>query len=301
MHTYLPEGMNARGLVPSPTPETLRRLMSEGVILELPAAMCDENHNLHVDLDGVSGMIPRNETAIGIESGTVRDIAIISRVGKPICCKITQIGPDGQVTLSRKAAQQEALDHLLKEHRTGDIVPAVVTNLTSFGAFCDIGCGLTALLNIENISVSRIAHGRDRFYIGQQIYAVLQQIDYETGRINLSHKELLGTWEQNATLFQPGQTVTGVVRSVKDYGVFIELMPNLSGLAEASSDLLPGDCVSVYIKSIQPEKMKVKLIVIGKLDCSLLPPKKLRYFQTEGHLDFWQYGIDEIVKSYSIF
>ena len=301
MHTYLPEGMRASGPVTSFTPDILRRCLSDGTILELPAAMCDEHHNLHVDLGGIPGIIPRNETAIGIDTGNLRDIAIISRVGKPVCCKITQIGDDGQVVLSRKAAQLEALAYLKTQCRPGDILPAVVTNLTSFGAFCDIGCGLTALLNIENISVSRISHSCDRFYIGQPIYVVLQQIDFDTGRISLTHKELLGTWEENAALFQAGQTVTGVVRSRKDYGVFIELTPNLSGLAEPTADLSVGQCVSVYIKSIQPERMKIKLIVIGKLDCAKLPAKKLHYFQTEGHLDFWQYGVDALVKSYSVF
>lgn len=70
----------------------------------------------------------------------------------------------------------------------------------------------------------------------------------------MTHKELLGTWMENASWFCPGETVRGTVRSVKEYGSFIELTPNLSGLADAREKLDPGDGVSVYIKSIRPEK-----------------------------------------------
>ena len=113
------------------------------------------------------------------------------------------------------------------------------------------------------------------------------------GRLNLTHRELLGTWSQNAARFSVGETVVGIVRSVKDYGVFIELTPNLSGLAEYRGDLLPGDRVSVYIKAIVPERQKVKLIVIRTLprDRSVPP---LEYFQTEGSVSRWRYDSDPL-------
>lgn len=290
MNSYLPEGMHIHTGRRPRTLDDLRRSMQNDEIITATALLCDAAHNLHVSIGGISGMIDRSEAALGIADGTVRDIAIISRVGKPVCCKVTGISRDGEVQLSRIAAQKEALDYYLATLRPGDILPAVVTNLTSFGAFCDIGCGIIALLGIENISVSRISHGSDRFHEGQQIYVVVQSIDSDTGRISLSHKELLGTWEENAARFQAGQTVTGIVRSVKDYGVFIELAPNLSGLAEASTELKPGDAVSVFIKSILYDKMKLKLTVIEKLDGSAIPRPEPLYTKTEGHLDFWQYS-----------
>ena len=94
---------------------------------------------------------------------------------------------------------------------------------------------------------------------------------------------------ENASWFRPGETVRGTVRSVQDYGSFIELAPNLSGLADAREGLSPGDGVSVFIKSIRPERMKVKLQVIEKLppDGSLPP---LRYQITDGRLEHWVYS-----------
>ena len=300
MNSYLPEGMLIHTGHRPDTLDALRRAMAEGEIIAATALLCDENHNLHVSIGGLSGVIPRTEAALGIADGTVRDIAVISRVGKPVCCKVLEIPREGEIRLSRVAAQREALDHFLTHRQPGDVIPAVVTNLTEFGAFCDVGCGVVALLGIENISVSRITHGRDRFREGQQIYAAVLRIDRETNRIFLTHRELLGTWEENAARFQPGQTVTGTVRSVRDYGVFVELTPNLSGLADPELPLEPGDAGSVYIKSILPDRGKIKLSLIEKLDPSLLPRQPLHYTQTGGHLDYWQYSA-VTQKPYTVF
>ncbi len=297
MNNYLPEGMGLRrgGF----TMEELRRAKAEGTILQAPVLVCTETHDLLVDLGCCTGRIERKETAIGIAEGTVREIAILSRVGKPVSFRVMEVG--STVVLSRRLAQEEARNYLLETKVPGDILPAVVTSLAPFGAFCDVGCGLPSLLGIEQISVSRIAHSRDRFREDQQIFAVIKQLDYDTGRIQLSHRELLGTWAENAALFQSGQTVTGVVRSIQDYGAFVELTPNLSGLADPNPDLRVGDAISVYIKAILPERLKIKLVALRKLDPASLPCKPIRYFHTSGHLDRWCYGNDTVSKTVTVF
>lgn len=297
MNNYLPEGMGLRrgGF----TMEELRRAKAEGTILQAPVLVCTETHDLLVDLGCCTGKIDRKETAIGIAEGTVREIAILSRVGKPVSFRVMEVG--STVVLSRRLAQEEARNYLLETKVPGDILPAVVTSLAPFGAFCDVGCGLPSLLGVEQISVSRIAHSRDRFREDQQIFAVIKQLDYDTGRIQLSHRELLGTWAENAALFQAGQTVTGVVRSIQDYGAFVELTPNLSGLADPNPDLRVGDAISVYIKAILPERLKIKLVALRKLDPASLPCKPIRYFHTSGHLDRWCYGNDTVSKTVTVF
>ena len=284
--TYYPEGIFTKSIsADEMTREQLKKACLEGTILEATARSATPQHDLLVDLGGIQGIIPRADTAIGIADGTVRDIAILSRVGKPVCFQIASVDglydPRPTLLLSRKAAQQEALHYLLHDIPTGTVLPAVVTHLDRFGAFCDIGCGNVSLLSIEHISISRINHSRDRFQEGQHIFVAIGSQDPVLGRINLTHKELLGTWQENAQNFSVGETVVGVVRSVKDYGVFIELSPNLSGLAEYREDLRPGDRVSVYIKAIVPERQKVKLIVIRTLPQDVpLPP--LHYYKTSG-------------------
>ena len=290
MEHYLPEKLYLQSSTPPKTTDDLRRAMHTGEIVAGIALRCDEAHNLHVQFGSAAGVIARADAALGIAEGRVRDIAILSRVGKPVCCKVLDILPDGTAQLSRTAAQREAADDLIASRRPGDVIPAVVTSLAPFGAFCDIGCGVTALLGLENISVARISHSHDRFSVGQRIFAAILRTEPDDGRITLTHRELLGTWEENAAQFHAGETVTGVVRSVHAYGVFIELTPNLSGLAEPDDSLQPGDAVSVYIKSILPDKLKIKLAVMGKLEAGSLPPLPIRYQITGGHLDYWQYS-----------
>ena len=113
----------------------------------------------------------------------------------------------------------------------------------------------------------------------------------------LSHKELLGTWEENAALFSAGQTVSGVIRSVEEYGVFVELTPNLAGLAEPRSDAAVGQQASVYIKSIIREKMKIKLIIIDSFEADFSPP--LHYFYDGDVLEEWEYSPAECRKRIS--
>ena len=299
MNTYLPEGMGLRrgGF----TPELLRKAKTDGTILQAPAVLCTECQDLIVDLGCCMGQIPRAETAIGVAEGETRDIAILSRVGRAVSFRIMDLLPNGMPLLSRRLAMEEARSHLFQTKKPGDILPAVVTSLASFGAFCDIGCGLPALLGLANISVSRISHSKDRFREDQQIFTVIRTMDPTDLRIQLSHKELLGTWAENAAQFQQGQTVTGIVRSVRDYGAFIELAPNLSGLAEPNFDLHPGDVVSVFIKAILPERLKFKLIALRKLDPQAVSQRPLKYFRTAGHLDSWRYGSEAFAKTVTVF
>jgi len=297
MKEYKPEGMlidSVENKLSQRSLHTLQEAMVKSKILEGRALVCDSDHNLVVQLACCKGIIPRAHTVVGIESGNTRDIAIISRVGKPVCFFVIGFEKDQNgeqvAILSRRLVQEECQRECVSKLRPGDIIDARVTHLESFGCFVDIGCGITSLIPIDSISVSRIAHPRDRFHSGQGIKAVVRLID-EDQRITLSHKELLGTWDENAAAFAPGETVAGIVRSVESYGIFVELSPNLAGLAEPREGVIAGQHASVYIKSLIPEKMKVKLIIVDFFDSGfpLTPP---RYFLDQGHIDCWRYSPD---------
>ena len=280
------------------SPFSLREAYYSEAFLEGRVTRCDSEHNLHIDLGCMKGIIPRNEGALGIEDGSVRDIALISRVNKPVVFVITgfvtEENGETVAMLSRRRVQQECTESYISALRAGDITPATVSHIEGFGVFCDIGAGLSALMPIDSISISRIPHPSARFSAGQSIKAVVKSID-SAGRITLSHKELLGTWEQNAALFSVGETVPGIVRSVEKYGIFVELTPNLAGLAEFSEGIEPGCHAGVYIKSIIPSKMKIKLIIVDSFaaDYPAEPPK---YFLDEGRIDRWLYSPPESEK-----
>ncbi len=300
MKVYYPEGHlidSSRNQSYVRSAAGLAEAALEGRVLEGRAVVCDAGHNLHVDLPCMEGIIPYFDGAIGITEGSTRDIALISRVSKPVCFVVKgfEDTPDGgrRAILSRREAQEKCRYEYISQLRCGDIVPARVTRLEAFGAFCDIGCGLPALMPIASLSVSRIAHPSDRLTTGMDILGVVSSM--EDGRICLSQRELLGTWEENAALFAQGETVAGVIRSVEDYGIFVELTPNLAGLAEPREGVYPGQNAGVYIKSILPSKMKLKLVIIDTSPPTTEhnPP---HYFLTRGHIDQWVYSPHDCPK-----
>ena len=307
--TYLPEGLTlttTRNRELTATRGGLERALETGATVEGTVILCDEDFNLHVEFPGavgVRGIIPRSEAVWSRDGEPPKDIAILTRVGKAVTCKVMgmETAESGMTTvhLSRRLAQAECAANYLEGLIPGDIIRAKVTHLESFGAFVDVGCGIPSLLSVDAISISRINHPRERLYNGQMIWCAVKSVDRETGRIFVSTRELLGTWEENAARFTPGQTVAGIVRSVEDYGVFVELAPNLAGLAEVRDcdreavHSLVGRTAAVFIKSILPERMKIKLVLIDAYRGEPAPLPRLHYFirgdETE-HIDRWVYS-----------
>lgn len=280
----------------------LYEAMDDNAIVEGISYLCDSDRHLHVRLGDLNGIIPYGECVYTVNGLPEKEIAVISRVGKPVCCKVIAIDTDENgeplAILSRRDAMRDAMREKISRLVSGDVIEARITRLDPFGAFCDIGCGVISLLPIDCMSVSRISHPRDRFKSGQVIKAVVKNSADEFGRITLTHRELLGTWEENALKFAPGQTAAGIVRSVEDYGVFVELTPNLAGLAEYRDDVHVGQSAAVYIKNIIPDRMKVKLSII---DCGDTPAIIPDYdYPDITHLDYWRYSpksCEKVVES----
>ena len=280
------------------SPAELRAAMASGEILQATALAFDTRRQLRFELGGVKAVMPFAQCADGAETGTVRDIAVLTRVGRPTCFVIEGLETDEDgapcYRLSRAKAQQLCKAEYLDTLSPGDILPCTVTHIEPFGAFCDVGCGISALLPIDCMSVSRISSPADRVSVGQQILCAIKNRDAQ-GRFVLTIRELLGTWAENAARFTVGETVVGIVRSVEEYGTFIEIAPNLAGLAESCQDLHPGQAVSVYFKNILPEKMKIKLVIVNH-SLGQSHRFELHYFITEGHLDHWLYSTPDSPK-----
>ena len=296
MQTYRTEG-NYRSADRLSAAE-LRAAMASREILQSTALAFDTARQLRFELGGVRAVMPFEQCADGAETGNVRDIAVLTRVGRPTCFVIEELDTDeaGQpcYRLSRAEAQRMCKADYLDTLRPGDILPCTVTHIEPFGAFCDVGCGISALLPIDCMSVSRISSPADRVNVGQLVLCVIKSRDVQ-GRFVLTIRELLGTWAENAAGFTVGETVVGIVRSVEEYGTFIEIAPNLAGLAESCQDLHPGQAVSVYIKNILPEKMKIKLVIVNH-SLGQSHRFELHYFITEGHLDHWLYSTPDSPK-----
>ncbi len=258
---FVPEGWNEE--IENLNLQKIQEYQQENKTIQGIVQSCDEQYNLHINLgNNIEGIIPRSEVE-DIEGELPNEKLCVGKVHKYVQFKIQDIENDRKVLLSRKSVQQEALNYIKDKMKVGQHVTGIVKNIRPYGAFIEIGGGIVGLAHIEDLSVARIKTPFERLNIGQKVNVVVKSIDRYTGRVNLSYKETLGTWEENARNFSSGMKVQGIIRETEKNknGIFIELTPNLVGMAEYSEGYEYGQKVNVYIKKIDNEKRKVKLLI----------------------------------------
>lgn len=207
-----------------------------------------------------------------------------SLIGKFISLVLTS-----ETTASRKKAQQICRDNYINKLIPGDIVNAAIVSTQMYGVFCDIGCGIIALLHCSNVSALKTIDCTKAFEGMYNIKVVIK--DNSDGKISLSHKELLGTWQEEVDYIINKQYLVAKVHAIEEYGVFVNITQNLSGLAGPFEDNLEvGDSVVITIHSVTPSKSKVKVSIISKVETNQ-PAKPYRYYIPESkHLDVWEYN-----------
>lgn len=262
---FIPEGWYEE--VKPISKQRINEAFVNGKIMNGIVTKCDSNYNLYVDIGkDMKGIIPREEVeAINIDkTGFPKPNICVNKVNKIVQFKVKAIKEEDVAILSRRAVGQAALNWVKYDLQEGDIVKGIVKNIRPYGAFIEIGGGVVGLLHIEDMSVARIKNPSERMKIGQKVNVVVKSIDRNQERVLLSYKELFGNWEENAKKFEEGSTVIGIARETEKSknGIFVELTPNLVGLAEYKDNIEYGQKVSVYIKKIIPDKKKVKLLIV---------------------------------------
>lgn len=263
-NAFIPEGWD--NSVSTLDGNNINEIINNQVTLQGIVTNCDENYNLHIDLGKYKGIMPRSEIeGINLQSdGLPKTNLCTGKVNRFVQFKVKDVEDNGTAIISRKAVQTEALNWVKNDLNVGDIVTGIVKRVESYGVFIEIGGGVVGLAHIEDLSVARIKSAFERVRIGQKLEVMIKSIDRTSGKIILSYKELLGTWEENANKFYVGQKAQGIVRETEKNknGIFIELLPNLVGMAEYEEGLEYGKKVDVYIKRIDYERRKVKLLVV---------------------------------------
>ena len=142
MLEYRAEGLcrNANHL----SKEELNRCMATGEILQSTALAYDNEHRLRFELCGQRGYMPHDECLDVAHGEIIKNIAVLTRVGRPTCFVITgtTVDENGEEAylLSRAAAQRLCRRQYLDVLEAGSVIPCTVTHIENFGAFCDIGC-----------------------------------------------------------------------------------------------------------------------------------------------------------------
>lgn len=262
---FMPEGWNNE--ISKLDIQEIEQYIQKDKILQGLVNECDEQYNLHIKFEnGLQGIIPRQEVE-GInteENGLPRENLCTGKVHRFVQFKIKDINEDNIAILSRKEVQKEALNWVKNELKVGDKVTGIVKNIRPYGAFIEIGGGVVGLAHIEDLSIARIKTPFERLKIGQKVNVMVKSIDREQGKVILSYKETLGSWEENVTRFTAGMKTEGIVRETEKNknGIFIELTPNLVGMAEYEEGFQYGQKVDVYIKKIDADKKKIKLLIV---------------------------------------
>ena len=223
-----------------------------------------------VDINGVFAFMPSSQ----IDHKPIRDAkSMIGLKDKFRVLKMDALRTNAIV--SRRAIQSDTIaaaqKEAMKNISLGAVLEGTVKNITDYGVFIDLG-GIDGLLHVTDLSWKRVNHPRELVKVGDKIKVKVIQFDPESHRISLGAKQLEeDPWETASRAFNVGDTVTGKVASLTDYGAFIDLGNNIEGLVHMSElswtnknihpskVLTVGQEVNVMVLDIDQDKRRISL------------------------------------------
>ena len=242
--------------------------VAEGMIVE--ARVTETNKGgLAVDVNGIRGFMPLSQ----LDLYRVEDATPF--VNQRLRCMVTEVDPaERNLVVSRRALlekeREEQRDKTWTELAEGQVRQGVVRSIKDFGAFVDVG-GVDGLLHVSEMSWTRVEKAADFVQPGQAVKVVVLKIDREKRKISLGLRQLTASpWDDVATKYPPGKTVSGKVTRLADFGAFVELEPAIEGLIHIS-ELAPqrvhrakdivqvGQEVQVMVLSIDPAQRRISL------------------------------------------
>ena len=220
---------------------------------------------LLVEARGLRGFVPVSHL-VQIQPSELleeRSRQLAEFVGRDLCLKVIEYDPErGRLVFSERAAlagpgKRTALLACLEQGRR---VRGVVTNVTGFGAFVDLG-GVEGLIHVSELSWGRVRHPEDVLRCGEEVEALVLSVDRDQCRVGLSLKELQpDPWSSVAERFVLGQIVTGVVTNIVKFGAFVGIEEGLEGLIHISE---LGDGSSLHPRSVLREGEQVRARIVN--------------------------------------
>ena len=247
---------------------SLEKIRDSQEVLDMYIESVDNSFNcIGYIADNVKAIMPREEFSSVVEDdGLVDTKNIINKAGKKIKVCIKQIITENDkdiAIVSKKILELKVRKWMYLHLKPGMKLKGIVRGATDYAAFVDVGGGVTGMLKTPDITDMHIKKVTDILKLGQRINVIVKKFDKDTGKIDLSYKEMLGTFESNIKKFKEGDIVEAIARNRTRTGIFIELKPNVIGIADHVSGIEYGQKVLVSIKKINLESKKIKLIIIG--------------------------------------
>jgi small subunit ribosomal protein S1 len=231
------------------------------------------DYGAFVELEkGVEGLIHISEMSW---TRKVRHPSKLVQVGDVVECVVLNVDPAAKrISLGMKQVAPNPWDVIGEKYPVGTTIEGRIKNITDFGLFIGIDEGIDGLVHISDISwTKRIKHPSELFKKGQEVQAIVLNIDRENERFSLGIKQLQpDPWEQTGQKYRVGSKITGTVTSVTDFGVFVELEEGIEGLvhvSEISREKIKtpigrfnvGDVVSAKVVNINRKDRKIGLSI----------------------------------------
>lgn len=168
---------------------------------------------------------------------------------------------------ARRQWRKTQRERLMEEVAEGEVRQGRVSNLTPFGAFVDLG-GVDGLIHVSEISWERVRHPSDVLQVGQDVNVMVLRVEKEKGRIALSLRRTQpDPWANIEERYQRGQSTSGVVTNITDFGAFVQLEPGVEGLVHVSElrsqeghqKIKVGDKLSLRVLNVEPSRQRISL------------------------------------------
>ena len=255
--------------------DKLKELFTGGGVEQVKVLDANKG-GLIVRLEGVAGFLPVSQLSpdnyprvAGGEKARILE-KLKGLVGATMDVKVIDVNEeDDKLIVSEKAVWETKQEGVISKYKIGDVVEGDVTAVTDFGAFVRFDANLEGLVHISEIAWQRIDHPRDVLKPGDHVRA--EVINIEGSKIFLSMKKLVpDPWKKVSERYAMGQVVKGRVLKINPFGLFVELDPEIHGLAHISELAAKpvkdvneiarvGDEFEFRIVSIDPENHRLGL------------------------------------------
>jgi len=231
------------------------------------------DYGAFVELDpGVEGLIHVSEMF------WTREIKHPSKVltqGQTLKAMILDVNKDNKrISLGLKQTTDNPWETLKQKYPEGTIVKGVIRNVTNFGIFVGVEDGIDGLVHVSDISwKQRVKHPSEIYKKGQEIEAVVLNIDVENEKFSMGIKQIeKNPWEEFCDKYSAGSIVSGKITNLTEFGVFVEVEEGIEGLVHiselshkrvksASEIFSVGDSISAVVKSVDVKGRKIRLSI----------------------------------------
>jgi small subunit ribosomal protein S1 len=192
--------------------------------------------------------------------------------GQEVVVTILDVNPTTKrISLGLKQASPHPLETFRQQHSVGSRLKGTVTSLTDFGAFVEVEKGIEGLVHISDISWEKVKHPSEKLQVGQEVEALVLNIDVDKQKVSLGMKQLEGDiWEDFFTRQKAGDVVKVKIVRLTDFGAFVEIVPGIEGvvftaeldekkLEKPSDAFAVGDERNAKIIRLNPKARKISL------------------------------------------